>query len=100
MTEIEAQFHHAMIGVADFANAHKFGFKFRLMIEQHGAVQAAKQLLATQEIQAGLIRLWELKSLTNSMEALVIQERFLSLFTDAEIAEAQRRLDELGYFLK
>jgi hypothetical protein len=28
----------------------------------------------------------------------VIQERFRPLFTEGEIAEARRRLDELGYF--
>jgi len=44
------------------------------------------------------MRLWELGALDKSMEALVIQERFQSLFTQDEIAEAHRRLDELDYF--
>ena len=60
---LEDQFHHAMIGVADFANAHKFGFKFRQMIQEHGAVEAARLWLARQAI----IRLWELKSLSKSI---------------------------------
>ncbi len=30
---LETQFHHAMIGVADFANTHGFGIRFRQMIE-------------------------------------------------------------------
>jgi len=68
------------------------------MIEEHGAVDAAKRLLATEKVQTGLMRPWELKSLKKSMEALVIQERFRPLFTDAELAEAHRRLDELEYF--
>jgi len=83
-----------MIGVANFANARGFGFHFRQMIEQHGACEAAKRLLETRGIQTGLMRLWEMKSLSKSMEALVIQERFRPLFT-----EAHRRLDELGYFM-
>ena len=95
---LEKQFHHAMIGVADFANQHHFGIRFRQMIDEHGAVEAAKRLLATQDIQTGLMRLWKMKSLSKSMETLVIQERFLPLFTEAEIAEARRRLEELGYF--
>ena len=98
MSDLENQFHHAMIGVADYANQHHFGIRFRQMIDEHGAVEAAKRLLATREIQAGLMRLWEMKSLSKSMEAFVIQERFRSLFTPEEIAEARRRLDELGYF--
>ena len=44
------------------------------------------------------MKLWEMKLLNQSMEALVIQERFKTLFTDTEIAEAKRRLEELGYF--
>jgi hypothetical protein len=91
------EFHHAMIGVADFANQHKFGIRFHQMIDGFGAVETAKRLLATQEIQTGLMRLWELHSLNISMEALVIQERFRSLFCEAEIDEAHRRLDELGF---
>jgi hypothetical protein len=95
---LEQEFHHAMIGVADFANQHKFGIRFRQMIDEHGAVGAAKRLLATRDIQTGLMRLWEMKSLDKSMEAQVIQERFRSLVTIEEIGEARRRLDELGYF--
>lgn len=68
------------------------------MIDEHGARDAAKRLLATKEIQTGLMRLWEMKALSKSMEALVIQERFHLLFIEEEIAEAHRRLDELGYF--
>jgi hypothetical protein len=94
---LEDQFYQAMQEVAEFANQHNFGIRFRQMIKELGAIGAAKRLLSTREIQAGLMRLWELKALNKSMEALVIQERFRPLFTDAEIAEARRRLDELGY---
>jgi hypothetical protein len=95
---LEEQFQHVMIGVADFANANNFGQIFRRMIGEHGAVEAAKRLLATREVQTGLMRLWELGSLDKSMKALIIQERFRPLFAEKEIAEARRRLEELGYF--
>ena len=85
------------MGVADFANRHKFGIRFRQMIEEFGAQEAAKWLLASREIQPGLMRLWEMGSLDKSMEALVVHERFQPLFTEAEIQEAHRRLEELGY---
>jgi hypothetical protein len=39
-----------------------------------------------------------LQLLHESKEAVVIQDRFHSLFTDAEVNEARRRLEELGYF--
>ena len=95
--DLENQLHHAMIGVADFANQHHFGIRFRQMIEEWGAVVTAKRLLAKRDIQTGLMRLWEMHALSKSMEALVVQERFQSLFTEVEIAEARRRLEELGF---
>ena len=99
MTELENQFHHAMIGVYQNAKEHDyFATYFKRMLDDYEGVETAKRLLAKQEIQAGLIKLWELKLLSQSMEALVIQERFKPLFTDAEIAEARRRLEELDYF--
>jgi hypothetical protein len=52
---LENEFHHAMIGVADFANQHKFGIRFHQMIDEHGAIETAKRLLATREIQTGLM---------------------------------------------
>ena len=94
----ENEFHHAMIGVADYANKNQFGIRFRQMIDQFGAVETAKRLLSHHDIQTGLMRLWELHALENSMEALLIQERFRCLFTEEEIEEAHRRLKELGYF--
>jgi hypothetical protein len=32
------------------------------------------------------------------MEAVVVQEKYQTLFTEGEVAEANRRLEELGYF--
>jgi hypothetical protein len=97
---LDKDFHHAMIGVADFANRHQFGIRFRQMIDEFGAVETAKRLLASPEVQTGLMKLWELRSLDKSMEALVVQSRFHSLFCNEQIEEARRRLDELGYVVK
>lgn len=98
MSYLEIKFNDAMDDIAKYSISHGFGIRFKQMIKQYGAVDTAKRLLATQEIQAGLMRLWELESLDKSMEALVDQERFHYLFSQEEIAEAHRRLYELGYF--
>ena len=95
MRELENTFHQAMIGVYEKAREHEyFTNYFKRMIDEFGGVAAAKRLLAKQEIQEGLMKLWELDLLDQSMEALVIQERFQPLFSEAEIAEARRRLAE------
>ncbi len=99
MATIEDEFHRAMIAVYETAKDHDyFATYFKQMLDEHGGVQTAKRLLAKAEAQQGLTRLWELNLLDHSMEALVIQERFQPLFTDEEITEARRRLEELGYF--
>ena len=70
---------------------------FIRMLDERGSVGAVKHLLRSDEIQYGLARLWEMKALRLSAEAHVLQAKWAPLFTDAERAEARRRLDEYGY---
>ena len=88
-----------MIGVYENAKHHEyFATYFKKMIDQYEGLGAAKRLLAKTGIQEGLMKLWELGLLDQSVEALVLQERFQPLFNSDEISEAKRRLEELGYF--
>lgn len=75
-----------------------FATYFKGMLDHYGGVVTAKRLLSRNQPQTGLFRLWELKLLDSSMEALVIQEKYADLFSDEEVAEARKRLGELGYF--
>ena len=68
------------------------------MLGEHGGVETARRLLASREPQQGLFELYRLDLLHESMEAVVLQAKFRSLFTQQELAEAHRRLEELGYF--
>ena len=82
--------------------ATKLGYRptyFLRMVGEHGGVAAAKRLLSAPEAQAGLTRLWELGRLDISMEALVVQERWRPLFSDAERQAARDRLSAYGYDL-
>ena len=101
MSALEDEFRRAMFATYD--EAKKLGYNANYFLQMLGdkpAVEVAKQLLSTRDIQAGLMRLWELGHLEISMEATVLQDRFASLFTPTEIEEARRRLNELGYFGK
>jgi hypothetical protein len=71
---------------------------FLKMLKEHGGMETAKRLLAKSGPQTGLFELWNLDLLHESMEVVVLQEKFRVLFTDEELAEARRRLEELGYF--
>ena len=98
---LEAELTEALRGT--YETARKRGYVatyFLQMLEEHGGVETAKRLLAKAEPQTGLFELWQLGLLHESMEAVVLQEKFKVLFTDEELAEARRRLEELGYFSK
>jgi hypothetical protein len=100
-TPLEAEFYQAMLDVYKVAAEHGYrATYFKRMLHQYGGVKTAKRLLANQEIQDGLMKLWELDLLAHSMEAAVLQDRFRHLFTEAELKEARRRLERLGFFPK
>lgn len=96
---LESDLTSALLGTYEAARTRGYiATYFLQMLQEHGGRETAKRLLAKREPQAGLFELWRLKLLHESMEAVVLQERFRSLFTEDELAEAHRRLDELGYF--
>ena len=98
---LEEQLTAALRGTYEAARARGYiATYFLQMLEEHGGREAAKRLLAKSEPQTGLFELWRLNLLHESMEAVVLQEQYKMLFTEAELAEAHRRLDELGYFKK
>ena len=73
---------------------------FLQMLQEHGGVETAKRLLAKSEPQTGLFELWNIGLLHETMEAVVSQDKFKVLFTEDQLTEALRRLEELGYFKK
>ena len=99
MASLEKEFHSSMIAI--YETERDYGYYatyFKRMLDDYGGVQAAKRLLAKIEVQQGLMTLWELGHLDTSVEAHVIDEKYRPLFSETEIEEARRRLDELGYF--
>jgi hypothetical protein len=99
---LESEFDDALQGTYEAARKRGYVATYFLqMLEEYGAVETAKRLLAKSEPQTGLFELWELGLLHESMEAVIWDNpRFHLFFTAEEIGEAHRRLDELGYFKK
>ena len=96
--EIEGAFHEEMVRI--YEEATKFGYRpayFLQMVEEMGGLGAARQLLRGSKISYGLQRLYDEGRLDISMEALILQDPWSSLFTEAELAQAKQRLDDLGY---
>jgi len=99
MSDLPALFHKNMLQVYEKSKDRDyFETYFKGTLDQFGGMETAKRLLSKSQPQTGLFRLWELKMLDSSMEALVIQDRFHDLFTTEEINRTRQRLEELGYF--
>ena len=95
---LKDEFHRAMLNI--YRAAAELGYRptyFLRMVRQQGGVAAAKRLLSGPVAQSGLTTLWELGRLDISMEALVVQERWQPLFSDAERQAARHRLSAYGY---
>ena len=97
--KLEEEFTNALEATVKAAKSKNYiPTYFIQMLAEHGGVETARRLLARQEPQTGLFELYYRDLLHESMEAVVLQDKFKSLFTEKESAEAHRRLDELGYF--
>lgn len=99
---LEAEFTQALEGTIEAAKQRGYvPTYFMQMLGQYGGVETAKRLLVKSEPQEGLIELWRLNLLHESMEAVICDNpRFHELFDQEEIEKAHNRLDELGYFKK
>ena len=71
--------------------------QFLEMVTLHGGVGAAQALLRGRDASDGFTRLWEENKLEWSVEASVLRSKYASLFTDAELDTARRRLTEHGF---
>lgn len=68
--------------------------QLREMAHTHGALGAVRRLVNAPTPSDGFVRLWSAGRLDLTVEALVLQ--FPSLFSEAELAAAQRRLEDVG----
>ena len=68
--QLEQEFNQAMFKI--YYSAKEIGYtasKFFQMLEQHGGLQTARNLINASTISSGYTRLWELKRLDLSVEA-------------------------------
>jgi hypothetical protein len=75
---------------------HYIAHYFLQMLEEYGGLGTARRLLSNAEPQTGLYKMWELRLINKSLEAVVLKEKYRTLFTKEELTEARRRLDELN----
>jgi len=99
VTEVERRFEAEMMRLYEEPK-RRFGYNatyFLQMIQQHGALEAAKKLVREPRHHEGLTKLWEHDALDLSVEATVLRDPWRQLFSDDEVKSAQKKLQELGY---
>lgn len=97
--DVRAEFERAMkdVYVRAKSEANYTASYFIGMLSSYGGLGTAQRLLASTEVSSGFAAMYERDRLDLTVEALVIQPKFASLFTDEELDIARQRLDQLGY---
>ncbi|SCF41544.1 Protein of unknown function [Micromonospora purpureochromogenes] len=97
---LERAFHQAMVRsyerARDEANYHA-GLLLR-MITEKGGLATARQLLRNPAVSDGFTALWERGRVDLTAEAIALQPKFRSLFTDEELAVASSRLTDASSY--
>ena len=97
--KLEEKLNEELRGTIEAAKARKYyPTYFNQMLDLYGGIETAKRLLADSKPQTGLFELHRLGLLQDSMEAVILKKEYKEFFTNNELAEAHKRLDDLGYF--
>lgn len=99
MALLEQEFHAAMFAAYQAAKS-KYGYnatRFLQMLDTEGGVDTAHILLQASNVSDGYTALWERGGLEITVEALVLNPRWRSLFTDEELRTARRRLRQYDF---
>lgn len=101
-TPLEIEFHKDMIDIYRKAKEEcdYNATRFLQMVSNEGGIKTARKLLATAEPSDGFAELWRNHRLDLTMENLVLQPQYHSLFTDQEIEIARERLASYGFSIK
>lgn len=96
---LEIRFHDTMVGVYRRArseagyNAHRF----ILMLGERGGLETARHLLHAPAVSEGYTALWERGRLDLTVERVILEPAWRSLFTSDERRIAIARLRDYGY---
>ena len=100
MADVERRFGEAMFSI--YREAKGIGYTpsiFFRMLHEKGAIETARQLINASQPPDGYTRLWELKRLDLSVEAVVHDNaEWHELFIEDELQRCEKRLSDYGYF--
>lgn len=92
MSNLEAEFNNDMRGIYKRAKkeCNYVATRYLQMLNEYGGLKTGKKLLAEKKIHEGLVNLYMYNRLDLTVEALVLEKKYKSLFTDEEIKTAKK----------
>ena len=98
-TPLEQEFHRAMVNIYDRAKneANYVANRYIQMVAEHGGIATARILINADKPSDGYTALWEKGRLDITVEALVQNPKWASLFSAEQIEKARQRLNGYGY---
>jgi hypothetical protein len=99
MNELEQQFLKALMhGVESSRKECNYNPNYFLqMLDDYGALGAARRLITGDNPSSGFTRLWECKRLDLTVEAIALTPPYRDLFTEEELTLARERLRDYRY---
>jgi hypothetical protein len=97
--KLESEFHEAMLEIYRRAKAEAdyTAARFLGMVSERGGLETARHLLHAPTVSDGYAALWERRRLDLTVEALILDAKWESLFSDEERRTAVARLQDYGY---
>lgn len=101
MHATESKFHRAMPRIYEEAKKECYTVSYFLrMLSEHGAVETARRLVNADTPSEGFTRLWMMKRLDLSVEALILKPEWECLFSNEERERARERLAKYGVIVR
>lgn len=78
----------------------QYGYRpsyFLQMLGNYGPVDTAIRLVTAPKFHEGFTKLWELRRLDLTVEAIILRNPYNQLFTEEVLEKARERLGNLGY---
>jgi len=92
---LEGEFHRAVsICIGQYGYRPSY---FLQMLGNHGPVDTTIRLVTASKFHEGFTRLWELRRLDLTVEAIILRNPYKQLFTKEVLDKARERLEQLGY---
>jgi 5-methylcytosine-specific restriction enzyme A len=95
---LEEQLHEEMVSLyrrIGEATGNYWPQRFHQAVKRNGGLAVAKKLLGRGPVSSGFDRLAQVHRADLSVEAVALTEPYRRLFTDEELVEAKRRLDQV-----